>query len=134
MSELSDTAEAVLEVIRRIAEAFDQRDIDAMIGEHYMGAESSLIVQGGERIVGWEAVRDELEMRMGEFEYSRTSISRPVVSLFGDLAVVTYEQRTDSRLHDIDFKWVGWVTDLLIRRDGKWMRIQHHASDQSPRA
>ncbi len=133
MSELSDTAEAVLEVIRRIAEAFDQRDLDALNSEHYQGPESSLIIQGGGRIAGWEAVRDQLEMRMGEFEYSHTSIDRPVVSLFGDVAVVTYEQSVDSRLHDITFKWVAWVTDLLIRRDGKWVRIQHHASDQSPR-
>jgi ketosteroid isomerase-like protein len=133
VNELSDAVRAIVEVILRIAEAFDKRDLDTLLGEHYQGPESSIIAQGGERLVGWEAVRGELEMRMSEFEYSRTSINRPVVSRFGDIAVITYEQIINSRLHDIDFKWAGWVTDLLIQREGKWLRIHHHASDQSQR-
>ncbi len=133
MSELSEAAGVVVEVIRRIAEAFDRQDLDALFGEHFQGSESSIIAQAGERVVGWEAVQAELELRVREFDYSRTTVKNPLVSVFGNIAVVTYEQLIDSRLHDIEFKWRGWVTDHLILQDGKWLRMQHHASEQSQR-
>lgn len=133
MSELSEAAGVVAEVIRRIAEAFDQHDLDALFKEHYQGPESSIIAQAGERVVGWEAVQAELELRAREFEYSRTTVKSQVVSVFGNIAVATYEQLIDNRLHDIEFKWRGWVTDLLILQDGKWLRMQHHASEQNQR-
>lgn len=126
-----ETAGAVVEVIRRIAGAFDERDLDTVLAAHYQGPECSMIAQGGQRVVGWDAVKTELENRINEYEYSRTTIHQAVVSLIGEVAVVTYEQRTNSRLHDIDFKWVGWVTDVMIQRDGQWLRVHHQASDQS---
>lgn len=126
-----ETAGAIVEVIRRIAGAFDDRALEAVLSAHYQGPECSMIAQGGQRVVGWSAVKTELENRINEYEYSRTVIDHPVVSLLGDVAVVTYEQRTNSRLHDIDFKWVGWVTDVLIHREGRWLRVHHQASDRS---
>ena len=131
MTMSENAAGAVLEVIRQIAGAFDKRDLDSVLSAHYQGSECTMIAQGGQRVVGWGAVRSELENRINEFEYSRTAIVQPVVSLYGDVAVITYEQRTDSRLHDIDFKWVGWVTDVMIYREGRWLRVHHQASDQS---
>ena len=92
-----------------------------------------MVAHGGDRVVGWDAVRDEIEMRMNEFEYSRTQVSNPVMSVFGPIAVITYELHSDSRLHDIDFKAATWATDLMVQREGKWLRVQHHASDRSRR-
>jgi ketosteroid isomerase-like protein len=131
VSVLNEEARSIVEVIRTIAGAFDGRDLDTLLATHFQGPECSMIAQGGERVVGWDGVRAQLENRMNEFEYSRTKIDNPVVTLFGDIAVVTYEQRTDSRLHDIDFKWIGWVTDVMVRREGRWLRVHHQQSDRS---
>jgi ketosteroid isomerase-like protein len=132
VSELNEEARNIVEVINTIAGAFDGRDIGTLLATHYQGPESSMIDQSGERVVGWESVRDQLENRMNEFEYSRTRIEDPVVCFFGDIAVATYERKIDSRLHDIDFKFVGWVTDVFMKTEGKWLRVHHQASDRKP--
>lgn len=131
MTTKDEAARAVLETIRRIAAAFDQRDLETLLAAHYQGPDCSMIAQGGERVVGWDAVQQQLENRLNEFEYCRTSIDNPVVSLFGNVAVITYEQQTNSRLHDIDFKWSGWVTDVLLHHEGSWLRVHHQASDRN---
>lgn len=132
MSELNEEARNIVEVINTIAGAFDGRDIGTLLATHYQGPESSMIDQSGERVVGWESVRDQLENRMNEFEYSRTRIEDPVVCFFGDIAVATYERKIDSRLHDIAFNFVGWVTDVFRKTEGKWLRVHHQASDRKP--
>jgi ketosteroid isomerase-like protein len=130
VSEWNEEAKKIVEAVRTIADAFDGRDTDTLQAAHYQGAESSMIDQGGERVVGWESVREQIENRMNEFEYSRTRIDDAVVSFFGDIAVATYERRIDSRLHDIDVKFVGWVTDVFIKEQGAWLRVHHQASDR----
>ena len=130
MSESNEAARAVVDAAHRIAGAFDSHDVESLYAAHYQGPESTLIAQGGERVIGWALVQDELEKRVNEFEVIRTKIDKPEVILFGNLAVLTYEQHTNSRLHDIDFTWVGWVTDLYIQVEGRWLRIHHQASDR----
>jgi hypothetical protein len=130
VSESNDAARAVVDAAHRIAAAFDNHDLASLFAAHYQGPETTLIAQGGERVVGWASVQDELEKRVNEFEVIRTKIDKPEVVLFGNLAVVTYEQNTNSRLHDIDFTWVGWVTDIYILVEGQWLRIHHQASDR----
>jgi hypothetical protein len=130
VSEWDEEAQKVVEIVRTIAEAFDRRDIGTLQAAHYQGPESSMIDQSGGRVVGWDFVREQLENRINEFEYSRTRIDDAVVSFFGDMAVATYERRIESRLHDIDFKFVGWVTDVFIKVQGHWLRVHHQASDR----
>ncbi len=130
MSEPNEAARAVVDAVHRIATAFDSHDVASLFAAHYQGPETTLIAQGGERVIGWASVQDELDKRVHEFEVVRTKIDKPEVVLFGNLAVVTYQQQTNSRLHDIDFTWVGWVTDIYIRREGQWLRIHHQASDR----
>jgi ketosteroid isomerase-like protein len=130
VSEWDEEAQKVVEVVSTIAGAFDGRDIGTLQSAHYQGPESSMIDQSGERVVGWDSVREQLENRMNEFEHSRTRIEDVVVSFFGGIAVATYERRIDSRLHDIDFKFVGWVTDVFIKEQGAWLRVHHQASER----
>jgi ketosteroid isomerase-like protein len=132
VGELRGEAREVFQAVLQIAEAFDRRDLGTLLSAHYPGPESSLIPAGvGERATGWEAVRSRLETQLGEFQQSRTEIDRGEVSVFGDIAIVSYEQKIQAILHDIDFSWVGWVTDVLVRRQGRWLRVHHHASDRS---
>ena len=131
MSELDDQARRVLDAVLQIASAFDRRDRNALVGAHYQGPESSMIPAGvSTRASGWEAVRERLETLLGEFQQSKTTIDKPEISLFGDVAVIDYEQKIHSRVHDIEFAWEGWVTDVLLLRDGRWLRVHHHASDR----
>jgi ketosteroid isomerase-like protein len=130
VSESNEAARAVVDAVHRIAAAFDNHDVASLYAAHYQGPETTLIAQGGERAIGWAAVQDELEKRINEFEVIHTTIDKPEVVLFGNLAVVTYEQHTNSRLHDIDFTWVGWVTDIYIQVESQWLRIHHQASDR----
>lgn len=131
MSEPDDQARRVLDAVLRIASAFDRRDLDGLVAAHYQGPESSMIPAGvSTRASGWEAVRERLETLLGEFQQSKTTIDKPEVSLYGDVAVIDYEQKIQSRVHDIEFAWEGWVTDVLLLREGRWLRVHHHASDR----
>jgi ketosteroid isomerase-like protein len=131
VSELDKAGREVLETVLEMASAFDRKDLDALIGAHYQGPESSMIPAGvTSRSSGWEAVRDRLETLLGEFQQSKTTIDKAEVSLFGDVAIIDYEQRIQSRVHDIEFAWEGWVTDVFLHREGRWLRVHHHASDR----
>ena len=131
MTELDDRARSVLDAVLSIASAFDRHDLDALVAAHYQGSESSMIPAGvSSRASGGEAVRDRLETLLGEFQHSKTTILQPEVSLFGDVAIIDYQMKLNSTVHDIDFAWEGWVTDVVVFRDGRWLRVHHHASDR----
>ena len=131
MGELDQAGRKVLDTVLEIASAFDRKDLDALIAAHYQGPESSMIPAGvTARSSGWAAVRDRLETLLGEFQQSKTTIDKPEVSLFGDVAIIDYEQKIQSRVHDIEFAWEGWVTDVFLLREGRWLRVHHHASDR----
>jgi len=121
----------VLDAVLEIAAAFDRRDLKSLVGAHYQGPESSMIPAGvTTRSSGWEAVRERLETLLGEFQQSKTTIDHAEVSLFGEVAVIDYEQKIKSLVHDIEFVWEGWVTDVFLLREGRWLRVHHHASDR----
>ena len=131
MGELDNTGREVLNAVLEIAAAFDRKDLQALIDAHYQGPESSMIPAGvTDRSSGWDAVRERLETLLGEFQQSKTTIDKPEVSLFGQVAIIDYEQKINSRVHDIEFAWEGWVTDVFLNRDGRWLRVHHHASDR----
>ena len=105
--------------------------LDSLIAAHYQGSESSMIPAGvSTRASGWEAVRDRLETLLGEFQHSKTTVHEPEVSLFGDVAIIDYKKKIHSNVHDIEFAWEGWVTDVMVLREGRWLRVHHHASDR----
>ncbi len=131
MTELDDQARSVLDAVLQIVSAFDRRDLDSLIAAHYQGSESSMIPAGvSTRASGWEAVRDRLETLLGEFQHSKTTVHEPEVSLFGDVAIIDYKKKIHSNVHDIEFAWEGWVTDVMVLREGRWLRVHHHASDR----
>ena len=131
MGELDETGRKVLDAVVNIAGAFDRKDLPGLIDSHYQGVESSMIAAGvTTRASGWEAVRERLETLLGEFQQSRTIIDKAEVSLFGDVAIIDYQQKIQSRVHDIEFAWEGWVTDVFVLRQGRWLRVHHHASDR----
>ena len=131
MGELDEAGRKVLDAVLKIAAAFDRKDLPGLIDSHYQGAESSMIPAGvTTRASGWDAVRDRLETLLGEFQQSRTTIDKAEVSLFGEVAIIDYEQQIQSRVHDIEFAWEGWVTDVFVQRQGRWLRVHHHASDR----
>ncbi len=131
MGELDETGRKVLDAVLEIATAFDRKDLSALVEAHYQGPESSMIPAGvTTRSSGWEAVRDRLETLLGEFQQSKTTIDKAEVSLFGNVAIIDYEQKIRSRVHDIEFAWEGWVTDVFLQQEGRWLRVHHHASDR----
>lgn len=131
MGELDKAGRKVLDAVLEVAAAFDRKDLNALVEAHYQGPESSMIPAGvTTRSSGWEAVRDRLETLLGEFQQSKTTVDKAEVSLFGDVAIIDYEQKIQSRVHDIEFAWEGWVTDVFLQSEGRWLRVHHHASDR----
>lgn len=132
MGESGERDREVLEATLAIAEAFDRGDLEGLLAAHYQGTEASAVPPGAASpLNGWEAVRRGLESRLLEFKHSRTTIDQTRVTIFGDLALITYRQRIHSRIHDIEFNWAGLVTDVLLRSQGRWLRLHHHASELS---
>lgn len=132
MSDRSAEERAVLDRVHDIARAYDARDLQSLLSFHRQGPETSLVSPDGARLTGWASIAEHLEMWMSEFQYSRTHIAQAEVFVRGDVAVATYERRIDSRLHDIEFTSVGWVTDVFVLQEGAWLRLHHHASEAKP--
>jgi len=112
------------------AAAVDRRDLEAVLAHYFQGPEATAVLPGAaEPRRGWSEVKPSLERGIEEFQQSRTRISEPRVIVMGDWALLTYRLQSDSRVHDIDFNWVGWISEVFVMRHGRWLVLHHHASE-----
>jgi ketosteroid isomerase-like protein len=110
--------------------AIAARDIDAMdkLWAHephavFIGPLSTTVV------VGWDGVRKAWLMRFGQFDRVTISLAESHVRTNGDAAwVVGIEKvellRKDGRTLSFD----AFVTNVLEKRNGRWLVVSHHAT------
>jgi ketosteroid isomerase-like protein len=125
---------ADIEAINTASQAFvaaiAARDINAMnkLWAHepyaaFIGPLSTTVV------VGWDGVRKAWQMRFGQFDRVTILLAESHVRTNGDAAwVVGIEKvellRKDGRTLSFD----AFVTNVLEKRDGRWLVVSHHAT------
>jgi ketosteroid isomerase-like protein len=66
------------------------------------------------------------DYRIDDFEYEEIDVEH-----FGNMAVVVSRYRQTGRLGDRDASGQLRITDVWIRRDGRWQIVRRHATPES---
>lgn len=81
-------------------------------------------------LVGREAYTRHLETLKGKISYGASEYMRPKASVYGDVAVLTFNYRGSTRTEDgTVHQFVPWdTTEVYARVDGQWRIIHTHWS------
>jgi hypothetical protein len=117
----------VREEIRRLQDewtaAIRARDRDAL--EHFLGAEYALSSRLGfiDRARWLEIALTRYEIDTWSFEDSRIDVYAG-----GEVAVSRSRYRQIGRIGDLDLSELFVLTDVWVRRDGRWQVVARHSS------
>jgi len=114
----------VTAVINDWIAAIGNRDI-ARINEVLADDFSATLPDGG-TTNKWLHIKD---LQTRRYVVESLAISNVEVRLFGDVAVVTYEQTEQSQTgHDVPYNGRTAWTDVLVNRSGRWQVVAEHGS------
>jgi hypothetical protein len=105
----------------RAVQEHNTRRLDMLLGEEFTldGAAGTLD-------------REELlEAAAGAYEIDDYAYEEIDVELFGNTAVVVSRYRQSARLGNRDASGDLRITDVWIRRDGRWQIVRRHATPES---
>jgi hypothetical protein len=108
------------ELVRAVQE-HDTERLDLLLGEEFTldGAAGTL-----DR-------KELLEAAAGAYELDDYAYEEIDVELFGNTAVVVSRYRQTARLGNRDASGDLRITDVWIRRDGRWQIVRRHATPES---
>ena len=73
--------------------------------------------------------RDEwLELASGPYEIDQFAFEEIEVELYGSTAVLQSRYRQTARLGDRDLSGTYLITDVWVRRDGRWQVVRRHST------
>lgn len=66
-------------------------------------------------------------VRSGRLTHSKFEmVGEPRVRIYGDAAVITYRLVNTAHFGGQQFDADEWTTDVLVKRDGKWLTVLSH--------
>lgn len=118
----------VLEVNRKFYEALTQMNESAMQEVWLHEDWVSCVHPGWPQVEGWNAVSQSFMQIFENTQALRITVSRTSVHVEGEMAWVScIEKISSSSPGRIDTVYVQ-ATNLYVRREGRWLMVQHHAS------
>jgi len=72
-----------------------------------------------------------LEQSFNDWTLTDLQMTDPRVQLYGNVAVLTYEESVQGSYKGEATKYTGKVTMVYVKRDGKWKGVHYHES-QNP--
>lgn len=111
-------------------EQFEARDLDGMAAVWDHGDAVYCVHPGGERIVGWGAVRRSWALIFASADHLQFIVTDAVAAAEGDAGWVTCTENVLSGRDDSPELGAGRAvaTNLFARRGGHWRMTAHHAS------
>lgn len=107
---------------QRVMDAVRRHDVDEL--EELLGREFKLVGRTGR---GWS--RDEwLEKAAGPYEIDDFAFEEVDVELYGDTAVLHSRYRQTARLDGADLSHTFVLTDVWVRRLGRWQLVHRHST------
>jgi ketosteroid isomerase-like protein len=84
-------------------------------------------------IVGWSDQKRYWRSFNSDFLERRVSITRAHVRVVGNLAWEIGVERGCARMKDGRARTIDWiVTNILEKRDGRWLMVSHHVQPRPP--
>jgi hypothetical protein len=106
----------------RLMEAVQRHDLDEL--EELLGREFKLVGRTGR---GWSR-HEWLEKAAGPYEIDDFAFEEVDVELYGDTAILHSRYRQSARLDGADLSHTFVLTDVWVRRVGRWQLVHRHST------
>ena len=116
--------EEIAQLQRDWAEAVQQRDMAAL--EQLLGEEFTLTT--GRKDAEVRRRQEWLDVTRESYEVDQWAYEEMDVRVYGDAAVVRSRYRQTARMGGADRTGVYLMTDVWVRRDGRWQAVTRHIS------
>ena len=121
--------DAVLRIMDEMEKAWSEKDLPALFG-HYWHNDGFVLFTSRGAYYGWDAAKDMLERYFENLEEVNLKFGPRKARVFGDVATVVYEWRTDgrSKLNGARLLREGYGTDVFLLEQGTWKLYHNHVS------
>jgi len=125
--------EAVLRIMDAMEKAWSDKDLPELFSHYWQNNGFVLFTSRG-AYYGWVAAKEMLEGYFDNLEEISLKFGPRKARVFGDVATVVYEWRSDgrSKLNGVRLLREGYGTDVFLRDEGTWKLYHNHASLAHP--
>jgi len=125
--------DAVLRIMDAMEKAWSDKDLPGLFG-HYWHDDGFVLFTSRGAYYGWEAAKQMLEGYFDNLEEVSLKFGPRKARVFGDVATIVYEWRTDgrSKLNGARLLREGYGTDVFLRDKGTWKLYHNHVSLGQP--
>ncbi|HXX21260.1 MAG TPA: nuclear transport factor 2 family protein [Candidatus Acidoferrum sp.] len=125
--------DAVLRIMDAMEKAWTEKDLPELFS-HYWHNDGFVLFTSRGAYYGWETAKRMLEAYFDNLEEINLKFGPRKVKVFGDVATVVYEWRTDgrSKLNGNQLLREGYGTDVFLRDQGIWKLYHNHVSLSRP--
>ncbi len=131
----SPEVEAVLRIMDVMETSWSDKDLPELFS-HYWHNDGFVLFTSRGAYYGWTAAKAMLEKYFANLEEITLKFGPRKVRVFGDVATVVYEWRTDgrSKIDGTRLLREGYGTDVFLRDKGEWKLYHNHVSIAPPGA
>jgi ketosteroid isomerase-like protein len=121
--------DAVLRIMDDMEKAWSDKNLPALF-DHYWHNDGFVLFTSRGAYYGWGAAKDMLERYFDNLEEITLKFGPRKVRVFGDIATVVYEWRTDgrSKLNGTRLLREGYGTDVFLLENSVWKLYHNHVS------
>lgn len=121
--------DAVLRIMDAMEKAWSDKNLPELLN-HYWHDDGFVLFTSRGAYYGWNAAKQMLEGYFDNLEEVTLKFGPRKVRVFGDVATVVYEWRTDgwSKLNGSHLLREGYGTDVFLRDQGGWKLYHNHVS------
>lgn len=121
--------DAVLRIMDAMEKAWSDKSLPELF-DHYWQNDGFVLFTSRGAYYGWESAKQMLEGYFDNLEEVNLKFGPRKVRVFGDVATVVYEWRTDgwSKLNGAHLLREGYGTDVFLRDQGTWKLYHNHVS------
>jgi len=125
--------DAVLQIMDAMEKAWSDKNLSELFG-HYWHDDGFVLFTSRGAYYGWTEAKQMLEQYFDNLEEVTLKFGPRKARVFGDIATVVYEWRTDARskLDGNRLLREGYGTDVFLRDKGEWKLYHNHASLARP--
>jgi len=121
--------DAVLRIMDAMEKAWSDKNLPELF-DHYWHNDGFVLFTSRGAYYGWDAAKRMLEGYFEDLEEVSLKFGPRKVRVFGDVATVVYEWRTDgwSKLNSSRLLREGYGTDVFLQEHGIWKLYHNHVS------
>ena len=129
----SKEVEAVSRIMDVMERSWSDKDLPELF-QHYWHNDGFVLFTSRGAYYGWAEARLMLEKYFADLDEVTLKFGPRKIRVFGDIATVVYEWRTDarSRLDGTRLLREGYGTDVFLRDKGQWKLYHNHVSLRRP--